>query len=124
MELTKSEHELMELLWEANKPLSQGEILAAGSRSWKDRSIFVLINGLLEKQMIQTVGMVKSGKVYARTFAPTCSREEYYAKILSAHSPNLPGLVSALLDHTEVSTDTIHKLEELLKEKKREMGQR
>lgn len=120
MELTKSEQELMELLWDADRPLSRGDILMSGRRSWKDRSIFVLINGLLEKQMIQTVGMVKSGKVYARTFAPTCSREEFCAQVLSHYSPDLPGLLSALLDRTEASEETIHQLEALLEKKKRE----
>lgn len=127
MELTKSERELMELLWAADRPLSQGEILAVGNRSWKDRSVFALLNGLLDKQLIQAVGMVKSGKVYARTFTPICSKEEYYARMLSAHgtqAPSLSGLFSALLDQTEVSEETIHELETLLEKKKREMGQK
>ena len=40
MELTKSELEVMNVLWQANRPLSRSEILALSTgKTWKDSSI-------------------------------------------------------------------------------------
>ena len=40
MELTKSELEVMNVLWQANRPLSRSEILTLStSKTWKDSSI-------------------------------------------------------------------------------------
>lgn len=51
------------------------------------QTIFSLINSLLDKGLIQMEGSVRSGKTYARTFASTMSRPEYYAKMV-AHTLN------------------------------------
>lgn len=53
----------------------------------KSRLSFSLINSLLDKGLIQMEGSVRSGKTYARTFAATMSRPEYYAKMV-AHTLN------------------------------------
>lgn len=50
MELTKSELEIMNVIWDAKRPLTRGEILDLSvDKKWKDNSIHILLNRLLEK---------------------------------------------------------------------------
>lgn len=69
--LTKSEDQVMNILWNAKEPMTQLQILQqAGSpdtRCFKDRSIFAILNGLLSKELVQEVGFVHSGKTFSRT---------------------------------------------------------
>ena len=47
--LTKSENEIMELLWKEGRPLSRSEIIElTPDRSWKPASIHILLNSKLE----------------------------------------------------------------------------
>lgn len=124
MRLTKCEQEMMEVFWAAGKPLSQPELLAqAGEKSWKNSSVYILLNGLLEKEMLREVGFVRSGKAYARTFAPALSYEEYCAMEIRAsrQKPDLAKLVCALLREGDISDQTIEELEALLRESRRKL---
>lgn len=76
--LTKSENEIMELLWREGRPLSRSEIIdLTPDRTWKPASIHILLNSMLEKGAIQVAGFVQSTKNYARTFTPTLTADEY-----------------------------------------------
>lgn len=105
MELTKSEMEIMDVLWDAGEPLSRSDLLARSvEKSWKDSSVHILLNGLLKKQAIQEAGLVKRSKTYARIFAPVLTREEYYAQVVFSHrhKPQVQGLFAALLQRPEI----------------------
>ena len=61
--LTKSENEIMELLWREGRPLSRSEIIdLTPDRTWKPASIHILLNSMLEKGAIQVAGFVQSTK--------------------------------------------------------------
>lgn len=95
MELTKSEMEIMDVLWDAEAPLSRADLLERSKeKTWKDSSIHILLNGLLKKGAIQEAGMVKRIKTYGRLFAPTMTREEYFAQTIFSHrhQPKIAGL--------------------------------
>ena len=50
MELTRSEMEIMDVLWEAGKPLSRADLLEhTEEKTWKDSSVHILLNSLLQK---------------------------------------------------------------------------
>ena len=50
MELTKSEMQIMDVFWEAGEPLSRSDLLERSEhKSWKDSSVHILLNGLLQK---------------------------------------------------------------------------
>ena len=54
MELTKSEMEIMDVLWNAGSPLSRADLLDRGEeKTWKDSSVHILLNGLLQFGMFQ-----------------------------------------------------------------------
>lgn len=122
MRLSNSESEVMETLWASEEPLSLSELIRRSpQRSWKDRSAFSILNSLLKKGLICEAGFTHSGKTIARTFAPTMSYPEFAARQLAGqdYQPPIPSLVSALLDHAEITEETLAELEALI-EKKRE----
>ena len=86
MELTKSEMEIMDVLWDAAMPLSRADLLERSEQKcWKDSSVHILLNGLLNKGAISEAGFVKRSKTYGRTFLPTLTREEYFAQLVFSY---------------------------------------
>ncbi len=125
MTLTKSELEMMHVIWDAGRPVSRNEILAmAGSnKSWKDSSVHILLNGLLRKQAIKEDGFVKCGKTYGRLFSANISREAYYAEEVFAFGgrESVPALLSALLHRDGLDDALLDELVTIIKDKKGEL---
>jgi len=124
LELTKNEIEIMEVLWEAKRPITSVEIVKMSvEKTWKDSSIHILINSLLKKKAIQEVGFIRAGRGYARTFEPTESGDKFYADFLAsiAKKISVSTLFSALFKSNDLTYDTIQELEELLNQKKQEL---
>lgn len=120
MELTRSEMEIMDVLWESGVPMSRADLLARSEeKTWKDSSVHILLNGLLQKGAIQEAGLVKRIKTYGRVFVPTMTREEYFANTIFCHryKPQLVGLITALLQRDDVTDEDIQAIKALLQEK-------
>lgn len=119
MELTKNEREIMDVLWEAGRALSRGEILClAENKSWKDSSIHILLNSLLRKGAICESGFAKSGKTYGRIYLASITCEEYHASTVmenTGRKPSLPGLLEALMRESEVTEQTLDELEAVVR---------
>ncbi|MGN0477994.1 MAG: BlaI/MecI/CopY family transcriptional regulator [Hominenteromicrobium sp.] len=121
--LTKSEHEIMNLLWHVDKPLTASEIVEQSTdRTWKDSYIHLLINSLLEKEMIRAEGFAKTTKNYARTFVASVSEEEYAVRQITGQkgmdADAVTSIVSALIDRAEEPALLIEALEAMLAEKR------
>ena len=117
MQLTKSEMEIMDVFWTHKVPLSRADLLSCDAeKTWKDGSVHILLNGLLQKNAIREVGFVRCSKTYGRTFEPTMSREEYFANTIFSHrhKPEMVGLFSALLSRPEATEDVVQELKSLL----------
>ena len=120
MELTKSEMEIMDVLWGSEKPLSRADLLARSEeKTWKDSSVHILLNGLLQKGAIQEAGLVKRSKTYGRVFAPTLTREEYFATTIFCHrhKPQIVGLFEALLRREDITQEDMAKIAEMVAQK-------
>ena len=120
MELTKSEMEIMDVLWAAEEPLSRADLLERSEeKSWKDSSVHILLNGLLQKSAIREAGVVKRSKTYGRLFAPTLTREEYFAATVFSHryKPEVVGLFEALLNRPEITEADLDRICRLVAEK-------
>ena len=120
MELTKSEMEIMDVLWESGKPMSRADLLERSEeKTWKDSSVHILLNGLLVKGAIREAGFVKRSKTYGRTFAPTLTREEYFATTIFCHrhKPEIVGLFSALLTREDITPEQLHEIRQLIEQK-------
>ena len=123
MELTKSEMQIMDVLWNDGGALSRGDLLERSEeKSWKDSSVHILLNGLLKKGAIREVGFVKRSKTFGRTFLPTLTREEYFAANAFSYryQPELVGLIDALLKRPEVTPETLDAVAAMIAEKKEE----
>lgn len=79
--LTKSELAIMEVMWDQEDALTAAEIIKiSGDKEWKNSSVHLLVNALLEKNFIEVAGFKKTTKNYARTFKPTMTREQYLTR--------------------------------------------
>ena len=122
MELTKSELEIMDVLWDTGEPMSRADLLDhSEAKSWKDSSVHILLNGLLAKNTIREAGFVKRSKTYGRVFAPNLTREEYFATTVFSHrhKPEILGLFKALLQRPEVDDACLDALLESINEKRK-----
>ena len=120
MELTRSEMEIMDVFWEAGQPLSRSDLLARSEgKSWKDSSVHILLNGMLQKNVIREAGFVKRSKTYGRTFVPTMTREEYFAATVFSHrhKPQIVGLIAALLQRKDITPEEMEQIKALVNEK-------
>lgn len=123
--LTKSELEIMELMWKEDKPLTSSQIIDLSvDRSWKKSYVHLLINSLLEKEMIEVAGFVKTTKNYARTFKVKVTKEQYsisqFTSMQSFDQNDIPKIVSALITHTD-DIELIGELENIVKERLAEL---
>ena len=113
MELTKSELEIMDVLWDDGEALSRADFLERSEhKSWKDSSIHILLNGLLSKGAIREAGFVKRSKTYGRTFLPAMTREEYFAMTIFSHrrQPRIVELMEALLKREDITPEQLEKI--------------
>lgn len=77
--LTKSELAIMEVMWDQEEALTAAEIIkVSGDKEWKNSSVHLLVNALLDKGFLEVAGFKKTTKNYARTFKPTMTQEKYY----------------------------------------------
>ena len=121
MELTRSEMEIMDVLWASETPLSRSDLLdRSEEKTWKDSSVHILLNGLLQKGAIREAGMVKRSKTYGRTFSPTMTREEYFATTIFSHrhKPGIVGLFAALLKRQDITDAELDEIAELVARRK------
>ena len=121
MELTRSEMEIMDVLWESGEPLSRSDLLEKSeNKSWKDSSVHILLNGLLAKGAIREAGLVKRSKTYGRTFVPTLTREEYFATTIFSHrcKPEIVGLFAALLSREDITREQLDEIGTMVENRK------
>ena len=124
MRLTKSEMEIMNVLWRAGRPLTRSDILELSTdKTWQDNSIHILLNGMLKKNAIKPVGFARSGKVWAREYEPHVAVAEYYSENLFAQTSGkeYPLLFSAMINSDEVTPELLDELDEMLQKRKREL---
>ncbi|MCR5576543.1 MAG: BlaI/MecI/CopY family transcriptional regulator [Oscillospiraceae bacterium] len=125
MELTKSELEIMNVLWDAGRPLTRGEILELSvDKKWKDNSIHILLNRLLAKGAIAEGGFTRSGKSYGRLYEPQITGEDYYAASVFAVPPaRLDMLFDAMLRSTSVDLALLELFAAKLKKKQHALSE-
>ena len=123
MELTRSELEIMNVIWTAGRPLTRGEILEQSvDKSWKNNSVHILLNRLLAKGAIAEGGFARSGKSYGRLYEQQISGEEYYAEnVFSVSADKLDMLFDALLKSKSVDRNLLDRFVEKIEAKKQSL---
>lgn len=123
--LTKSEEQIVELLWSLGEPLTSSEIIKNSvDKTWKDSYVHLLINSLMDKGLIEVAGFKKTTKNYARTFKPAMSREEYLVLSLTKsknfNKAQMPKIIRAFIDETD-DLGILEELEKVIKNRKSEL---
>lgn len=115
--LTKSEKQIMDLLWSVDRPLSCAEIVElSGEKTWKDSYVHSLIKSLMKKDVVQIEGFELISRSYARKFAAKLTKNEYYLREYLEESPD--NSMSLMLDaylKNYASADEVKELESKLK---------
>lgn len=98
--VTKSELEILEVMWEYGKPVTASELVSiATDKTWKASSVHLLMNSLIEKGYIKIAGFQKTTKNYARTFSPTLSKKDFVLNdTLNAYNDNIEEIFDDLLE--------------------------
>ena len=110
--LNPSELVLMNIMWDAQRPITGPEIMqlvnaAPEGPAFAKTSFHALINTLLDREFVISIGGAGHGKNQARQFVPAISRNEYYALQISSgrrYTPSdIPDLVSALISCSQTT---------------------
>lgn len=111
--ITDSEYEIMNLLWEAGRPLSVAEIRQGlKGTGWEATTIKTLIARLTEK------GALTRSKAGVYLYAPTLGREEYTASAADSLVNRLfrgsaKALVASLIGSKDLTEQDIEELRDL-----------
>ncbi|MCD8348412.1 MAG: BlaI/MecI/CopY family transcriptional regulator [Lachnospiraceae bacterium] len=112
----------MDLLWNTDRPLTATEIVnLTPERTWKKSYIHLLINSLIDKNLIKSDTLVRTGRNFGRAFVAIDTQEEFEIRqITSARNfsqDSVPALVSVLLESVS-SPAVLDRLIGILQEKK------
>lgn len=115
----------MGLLWNIDRPLTATEIVnLTPERTWKKSYIHLLINSLLEKQLIRSESLVRTGRNFGRAFVATMTEEQFSILQITTgknfSQKSIPFLISSLIDMTD-DVKLIEEIEKTLCEKKEAM---
>ena len=76
--MTKSEKQVMNLLWNVDRPLSCTEIVELSEdKTWKDSYVHSLLKSLMKKGIVKIESFELISRKYARKFSPAMGKAEY-----------------------------------------------
>lgn len=122
--MTKSEKQVMDLLWSVDKPLSCSEIVElSGDKTWKDSYVHSLIKSLMKKGIVKIESFELISRSYARKFAPKVTKEEYYLNEYLDENPKnkMPALFAAFAD-SKADEESMKEIEQMIKDWKKSKG--
>ena len=116
--MTKSEEQIMKLLWQSDRPLSCTEIVELSEdKTWKDSYVHSLIKSLIIKGIVSIDSFELVSRSYARKFAPKISYNEYvllscFSEEELQNAEKMSGFIQTILKHsdTEGLKDRISRL--------------
>lgn len=123
--VSDNEEQILETMWREDRPLLRSDIIELTvDKTWKESSIHILLNQLLDKELIEVMGFEKASRNYGRTYAPTLSKDEFdmhklkttFAKINPTQSTTVSYL-SYLIEEDKVTSDDLKVLRNILDKK-------
>lgn len=119
IKLSGRELDVMNVLWEAGKPLTARNITEY-NHMLSINTVSAVLKSLLKKGYIQVSEIVYSGTVLTRSYLPVLDANEYLIsqlpKSTTGSGISAEGIIAALLRQEDADDKTIEKLEYLLKE--------
>ncbi len=115
---TQKEFEIMNILWDQERPLSSIDIMERANHL-KQSTVQTILRKLLASNLIEVTSVSIHTKVATREFTPTLSREEYIGNLLG--KGNSFRFAAQFIRKNEDMEELNH-LEELIQEKKEGKG--
>ena len=112
--LTNKQMDVMNILWENDKPMAASEILKANEKL-NINTIHACIRKLLEEAYIDY-----SGNVMSRYFMPTVSKGKYFSESYKDIIGSKKLILTSLIE-TETNIEELEQLENLIRKKKEEL---
>lgn len=91
--LTNRDLDVLEVLWNSEKPMTASEIVAANP-ALKKNTVQPTLRKLLKNELIQVADIVYSGTVLSRSYVPSMSKQEFSLYRLSSEYRQLEKDVS------------------------------
>lgn len=117
--LTNLELAVMEILWDAERPLSRTEVLDAGVDEQGEplfaaSSFHLLINNLIDLNYILVINGAGKNENYGRLYTPNVTRAEHFARQITSASrftpADIPAIICSLFHYSDVKdTDAVLK---------------
>lgn len=115
MKITNKENEVLNILWEAERPLNAKQICDINKDMVKS-TVQGTLKKLLDKNLIEVKDIIYSGTVLSRTYEPTLSQEAFISK--QYKNLSVAKFVNYLLENNE--TDEVDEVFEYLARKRQE----
>ena len=87
----------MHIFWNVGTPLSALDVFEISQKTedaatWSINYIHKMLTFLIDKELLEICGFVRSGKKYVRKFQPCLTKEEYIADMLDQQGINTASL--------------------------------
>lgn len=120
--LSDKEEQILETMWKEGRPLVRSEIIdLTENRRWKESSIHVFLNRLLDKGSIRVNDIVKTSTNYGRTYEPTFSEKEYDIyrlkenfETVDPEDSTISDFLSFIVKSKDISTKDVESLEDII----------
>lgn len=117
--LTNKQMDVMNILWENDKPMAASEILKANEKL-NINTIHACIRKLLEEEYVKVAYIDYSGNVMSRYFMPTVSKVKYFSESYKDIIGSKKLILTSLIE-TETNIEELEQLENLIRKKKEEL---
>lgn len=120
--LSRRELEVMQTLWSIGKPMTAAEIGKEAKLSV--HTVQTVIKSLLKKKYVGIADIGYSGTVLARFFSPSFTAADYIKNnFTSSSNEGLTLQIVSTLIQEEENTEVINELEDILENRKKELGE-
>ena len=117
--LTNKQMDVMNILWENDKPMAASEILKANEKL-NINTIHACIRKLLEEEYVKVAYIDYRGNVMSRYFMPTVSKGKYFSESYKDIIGSKKLILTSLIE-TETNIEELEQLENLIRKKKEEL---
>ena len=123
--MTKSERELMRVLWNSDEPLTCVQIVERSEgKKWQDSYVHIMVRSLLKQGLIKVDGFELVSKSYARKFAPTMTEDESIVRNLVGEDvwskDRVPAMFTAFVEK-EATLESLDEFEKIINARRNEL---
>lgn len=112
----------MKVLWDSATPLIASDIVRLHEHL-NSNTVQACLRALIKNEVIEVAEIVYSGTVLTRSYRPLISRDEYFSDTYQDLVGDLSdtSLIASLIN-TKTSMDELEKLEQIIQQRKSELG--